>query len=80
MNVYRKTTAPNSSKTAAKPDFVDIRGGTLNIHSLRDDYKLADLAINCRKFGQDFLLGQETWRNGFEDLRIQHKSSVSGDL
>ena len=74
MQLCGKPKTPNSSKTSTTPKFVNIRGATLNIHSVRDDYKLADLALNCRKFGQDFLLAQETWRNGFEDLRIQHKT------
>ena len=66
--------SPNSSKNKQRPGYAAIRGATLNVHSMRDGYKLADLAINCRKFRQDFLMVQETWRNGPEDLKIQHKS------
>jgi len=66
--------SPISPKNNQRPGYAAVRGATLNVHSMRDGFKLADLAISCRKFEQDFLLVQETWRNGSEDLKIQHKT------
>ena len=64
------TAAPHSSippKTNSQDLHTKIRVASLNIRTLRDDYKLIDLTINATKFGQDFVLLQETHRCGFDD-------------
>ena len=61
--------APNSSRVRTVP----FCAGTLNTKTLRDDFKLASLAISCAKLSQDLLLIQETHRNDSEDLTINHK-------
>ena len=69
-NLYKQHQHPSPS--GSKKHHTYIKGASLNARNLQDDFKIVDLIINAKKFKQDFILLQESHRNGREDFKIDH--------